>query len=440
MSRARLQPVAIAAVALALVGLIVNVWRPWSPEFAGATRLDEFPQDVLTAIAAYRWPRVLVAIFARVLVVGLPLGVLLSRRGQRLVELVGGQPTGRIGRIARPALVGGLIALLVWAAVLPLAAWSGLVHDGRWGIRTASAALWWRDRAVSGAIDIASTAVLVAGLVALVRRAPRSWPWHLTWIGTALTGLLALVWPLLISPLFLPTRPLEDGPVHAAVEELLADAGMQDAPVLVADASTRTTRINAQVTGLGPSRRVVLHDTLLDRPLSEIRSVVAHELGHRANRDIARGVVGSALGLLLAGLVLRWALRSMTPRLWPDTTPTPARLAAVAAVGIIVLPVIAEPVVLWQSRRVEAAADFAALELAEDPAALIAIQRAFVVRDLAAPDPPRWQTVLFSTHPTVGDRIRTAAGYAGQHDLPLPSLESYLRDEQDAERPWHRPD
>ena len=57
------------------------------------------------------------------------------------------------------------------------------------------------------------------------------------------------------------------------------------------DASRRTTAANAYVTGLGPTKRVVLFDTLLDRySRDEIRVVVAHELAHVRNRDVPRGV------------------------------------------------------------------------------------------------------------------------------------------------------
>ena len=56
------------------------------------------------------------------------------------------------------------------------------------------------------------------------------------------------------------------------------------------DASRRTTAANAYVTGLGPTKRVVLFDTLLDRySRDEIRVVVAHELAHVRHRDVPRG-------------------------------------------------------------------------------------------------------------------------------------------------------
>ena len=60
--------------------------------------------------------------------------------------------------------------------------------------------------------------------------------------------------------------------------------------VLVADASRRTTALNAYVSGLGPTRRIVVYDTLLrDAPPAEVEAVVAHELGHAKHGDVLTG-------------------------------------------------------------------------------------------------------------------------------------------------------
>ncbi len=72
--------------------------------------------------------------------------------------------------------------------------------------------------------------------------------------------------------------------------ELARAAGVKVGEVYSVDASRRTTAANAYVTGLGPTKRVVLFDTLLDRyNRDEVRVVVAHELAHVRHRDVPRG-------------------------------------------------------------------------------------------------------------------------------------------------------
>ena len=122
------------------------------------------------------------------------------------------------------------------------------------------------------------------------------------------------------------------------------------------DASRRTTGANAYVTGLGPTKRVVLYDTLLEHfTRDEVRLVVAHELAHVRYRDVPRG-----LPLLGARGPARrlFAVRARRPGAWPaaDAQPGPAVLPALAlAAGLVAVPVALVSNQL--SRRVEVRAD-----------------------------------------------------------------------------------
>lgn len=430
-------PVGVA-VLVALTGVVVGLWRPWAPALpAVTTDLATFPAEIVDAIAEYRAPRVAAGILARLLTVGVPVALVVLPAGRRLVARIAG---GTRRPLLRAGLLAATISLLVWTAVLPLGAWAGLVQDGSWGLRTASASLWWRDRVLSGLLNAGLTGLIGMGLLVVVRWRPRMWGWHATWMLTGIVALVSFLWPVLVAPLFVPTRPLPPGPVRDAVVAVLDEAGMGDANIEVAEASSRTTRINALVTGLGPSRRVVLHDTLLERPIDEIEAVLAHELGHRLHRDVARGVLASAPGILLGALLLSRVLGSTAvQRRMGAVSAADPRMIAVAFAVIATMQAVSEPAVLWYSRQVEASADHTALTLSDDPAALIAIQRAFVVRDLAMPDPPAWQVALFSTHPPVGARIRYAAAYADRQAIPLPDLQTYRAAEEAIGVPWHRP-
>ena len=85
--------------------------------------------------------------------------------------------------------------------------------------------------------------------------------------------------------------------------KILALAEKEKVPVsdvLVADASRRTTTLNAYVSGFGSTRRVVLYDNLVDDvPERETLIVVAHELGHARHHDVATGTLLGAVGVLL---------------------------------------------------------------------------------------------------------------------------------------------
>jgi STE24 endopeptidase len=168
--------------------------------------------------------------------------------------------------------------------------------------------------------------------------------------------------------------------------------------------------LNAYVGGLGPTKRVVLYDTLLrgtNRP--ELRSIVAHELGHVKHDDILRGLafVGlvAPLGLLFArelGGAVAW--RAGADGRGPTALPAYALGLAVAS---LLLGVVGNQL----SRDIEASADTFALELTDDPQGLIELQRRLARNNLGDPDPPKLVTVLLRTHPPTIERIGAAVAY-----------------------------
>src|SRR4029453_4832337 len=103
--------------------------------------------------------------------------------------------------------------------------------------------------------------------------------------------------PIVLEPLFNRFRPLGDPALAGELRALAERAGVAGRDVLVADASRRTRRENAYVSGLGGTRRIVLFDNLLDASEPrQMRLVVAHELGHRRARHVERGTLLAMAG------------------------------------------------------------------------------------------------------------------------------------------------
>jgi STE24 endopeptidase len=176
-------------------------------------------------------------------------------------------------------------------------------------------------------------------------------------------------------------------------------AGVPVREVLVADASRRSTKVNAYVSGLGSTRRVVLFDTLLARSRPrELELVLAHELGHRRFRHPAKATALGMLGAVGAVLVL-WAVLDDPG----DLTVAPL----VLLVGSL-LELVGLPFQTALSRRWERQADRFSLELTRDRDAFVGVHRALAEANLADLDPPRWLYRLIFTHPTPPERIASA--------------------------------
>jgi STE24 endopeptidase len=166
------------------------------------------------------------------------------------------------------------------------------------------------------------------------------------------------------------------------------------------DASKRTTAINAYVVGLGHTKRVVLYDNLIDHyPRDQVRSVVAHELGHVHSRDVPRGLLWVAIVAFPATLLVQRATERLTP-----ARGVPAALPAlVLALGLVSFGLTCAGNAV--SRPVEAHADAFGLKLTDDPHAFVALERSLALRNLSDPDPPGLYQALFGTHPTTKQRI-----------------------------------
>ena len=148
----------------------------------------------------------------------------------------------------------------------------------------------------------------VLGVVGLARAFPSWWPAVAAPAAALLVLVVGFVAPVVLEPIFNRFTPLDDVPLASALRALAMRAGVPVRDVLVADASRRTRKVNAYVSGIGATRRVVLYDTLLrEVPQRELEVVVAHELGHRRARHVAKGTVLAMLGAAMGTLVI-WAL------------------------------------------------------------------------------------------------------------------------------------
>ncbi|MDN5803564.1 MAG: M48 family metalloprotease [Microlunatus sp.] len=208
----------------------------------------------------------------------------------------------------------------------------------------------------------------------------------------------------------MPAGPLRDELVTMATRD-----GLPVRNVLVADASRRTTGLNAYVSGLGTTRRIVVYDTLLrEAPADEVRGVVAHELGHAKDRDpelgALLGAIGAAAAVVALYLLGQWG--ALLHRAGVNSIGSPRAIGLVLAM-MAVAGLLSGPLGNLVSRRVEARADQHALRLTEDGAGFAAMQLRLARVNLADVRPPRIEYLLFATHPDTVERLAAARERAG---------------------------
>ena len=304
-----------------------------------------------------------------------------------------------------------LVEALTAAVTLPLAFWSGFVRERQWGFSTQRVGGWAADRAKVFAVALVLSSGTFLGLVGAARAFPRAWPIAAALIGGLLVVALGLLAPLVFEPLFNRFEPLDDPELRGELLALAARAELPIREVLVADASRRSRKANAYVSGLGPTRRLVLFDTLLARAsFAEVGLVLAHELGHHRARHLAKGTALAVAGVAAFVTVL-WALLRRPELLTaidaPGGAADPRVVAFVLFLGTA-LQISVAPLGAALSRRCEREADRFSLELTQDLATLEATHRSLATANLSDLDPPRPVYLAFFTHPTPVERIEAA--------------------------------
>jgi STE24 endopeptidase len=391
----------VAALALSVAGIAAGalLWRTKVPELDLPELAPDayFGADELDRIDGFRRVSRLFLLASLALELGaLALVVWKARPVAALVsDLLGGR--------LRAGIAVALVALLaVSVATLPVAAASHWWRR-RYGLSEQGYPAWLWDQALGFAVTALVLAIAVAVGMVLATRFGGVWWAPGAAAFAVLAALFALAQPVVIQPLFNRFEPLPDRRLAADVEGLGERMGVHVETVQVADASRRTTTANAYVAGIGPTRRVVFYDTILDGRFThaELVSVAAHELAHVGRRHpwkwVGWFVLLAVPGLFVVARAAEWRGGLAEPAAVP-----------IALLAALVFFLATLPFQTAVSRRYESEADWLALEATRDPASAIELERRLVTTSLGDPDPPAWVKLWFGTHPTPMERIAMA--------------------------------
>lgn len=367
---------------------------------------DVLPADLLAEVREFRGSLRSIGLLAQAATI-LTLAALALFRGI---------PTeGQLSRLSTHPVAGGAalgvsVAVVIFLVRIPFefAVWR-IGTD--YGLLTLGPGTWILDGLKGLAISL-----LVSGLGG----GAATWAWarfgRRFWlVASAGLGVFAIVWvwlwPVVVTPIFNRVEPLPRGPARESLERIASEAGIEVEGVFTEDASRRTRALNAYVNGLGPSRRVVIQDTTLERlGPGETEVLVAHELAHVEYRDPERGLLFALLVIppaalavqLLASLLLRRRGRD-------DSGPL---VVVPLALGVAIASLLISIPGAWLSRQVEARADQRALELTLEPRAATSLHRLIARTNLQDPSPPSAWTFLFGTHPPAVQRVGIAREFA----------------------------
>jgi STE24 endopeptidase len=138
---------------------------------------------------------------------------------------------------------------------------------------------------------------------------------------------------------------------------------------------------------------------------SEQKVVLAHELAHHSQEHLPKGIAWFAIFAVPGAWILMRATRSRGGMGAPEAVP-------IALIVVAVFQLATAPLSNLISRRMEAEADWKALQVTEDPGSLQGVMVALAETSLGDPDPPAWTEHLLGTHPALADRVAMARAWA----------------------------
>jgi STE24 endopeptidase len=402
--RLALRLVLLALVAGAWATTAVLLWRssvvPGGLHLSGVDPHLYFSHRELRRTASFerfeRWDFVLTQLTL------LAVLAVYARFGGRFVE------ESAAGRIGTGMLLGMLGFGFVWLAQIPFGL-ADLWWERRHGVSRVGYVEWiFRDWAQLAG-EFASVCLALLIVMALAGKLGDSWwlPGAAAFVGLA--ALFTFVSPYLSGGL----HPLARPELARAAQRIAAREGVSGVPVRVQRVSGDTSAANAEAIGLGPSRRVVLWDTLLDGRFGDrqVRFVIAHEYGHQARRHLQKGIVWFALFALPGTFLIARFTRRRGGMADPAVVPF-------SLLVLVVLQLAALPLENVVSRRIETEADWMGLRTTHDPAGDRRLMQSFTRTSLVQPDPPGWSYLLLDNHPTIMQRIALANAWETRERRP----------------------
>jgi STE24 endopeptidase len=314
------------------------------------------------------------------------------------------------GPIGTGMLLGMLGLGILWLVRLPFrvaAHW----WERHWDQSDLSYLDWLIEDWAILAAEFLSICFALLVVMGLARRLGERW-----WLpGAAVFVAIAALFTFVAPYLDFTTDPLRDETLLAAARGYESELDVGHIPIRVEEVSPDTEQANAYAFGLGPSRRVVFWDTMLLDPFSkdEQKVVLAHELAHHSQRHLPEGIGWFALFAVPGAWILMRATRRRGGMAAPEAVP-------LALLVVVVYQLATAPLANHVSRRIEAEADWKALQVTQAPAALEGLMIGFSTTSLGEPDPPAWVQLMLGTHPTLADRVGMARAWSKAGSDPTP--------------------
>jgi STE24 endopeptidase len=230
----------------------------------------------------------------------------------------------------------------------------------------------------------------------------------------AVSVIFATLFPIVIFPIFNKYTPIEEKELTDSLEKTLEKGGLKSSGFFMEDMSRQTKKENAFLAGLGRTRRVVLGDNLLrNMSLTEIDSIIAHEVGHFKHKHIWKQMTAGTFQQLAVFFLMDFLMHKYSLSFLESMR---ANLALFPIFAILlggISSILFSPLNHWLSRHFERQADRYALAITPNPRSFSTALAGLADRNLSNAYPARWVKLFFYSHPPIGERLLMADEWEG---------------------------
>jgi len=315
------------------------------------------------------------------------------------------------------AIYWGQYIILTTILGFPLAVYEGYFREHQYGLATQTFGPWLLDQLKVLLLAVIAGAILTMLLFGVVRRLPRTWWLWGAVVTFAFAVFIVLIGPVYILPMFNKVSRLDDPVLTQRILRLARANGIAAKDVYMVDASRQTTRMSANVSGVGSTMRITLNDNLLRRGSpEEIEAVMGHEMGHYVLNHVYKDLLFFFVVIVawFAALyyTLQWALGRWGERWQIRGVGDPAVVPLVLLITTIFFFVLT-PILNTHTRTEEAEADIFGINASRQPDGFA--QAAIHLGEYRKMDPGPLEEWIFFDHPSGRNRIFAAMRWKGEN-------------------------
>ncbi len=295
---------------------------------------------------------------------------------------------------------------------LPLGYYSSYVHEHKWGFSNYTNKTWIVDQLKSFAVSLILLPILLGLFFWVLWKFPETWWLVAATITTLVSIVFVTLFPVVILPIFNKYDTIEDEELTSQLSEILHKAGLQSSGFFRQDMSRQTKKENAFLAGMGKTRRVVIADNLLEHmSLSEIKSVIAHEVGHYRYSHLPKNILIGTIQQLIIFYLLNIIMKTLYPEFLTSNINNLTLFPMFSLIMSLLSSLLFGPLNNMISRYFERQADRTSLDLYPDKDSFQKAMAGLANRNLSNAYPEWWVKLLYYSHPPIGERLSFAENY-----------------------------